>query len=35
MDPKAAKARAEDFVDLRFVDQLRSSGFVDNLYGRK
>jgi hypothetical protein len=34
-DPKAAKARAEDFVDLRFVDQLRSSGFVDKLYGRK
>ena len=34
-DPKAAKAKAEDFVDLRFVDQLRSSGFVDKLYGRK
>ena len=34
-DPKAAKAKAEDFVDLSFVDQLRSSGFVDKLYGRK
>lgn len=34
-DPKAAKAKAEDFVDLRFVDQLRSSGFVEKLYGRK
>ena len=34
-DPKAAKAKAEDFVDLRFVDQLRSSGFIDKLYGRK
>jgi hypothetical protein len=34
-DPKAAKAKAEDFVDLRFVDQLRSSGFIEKLYGRK
>jgi ABC-type nitrate/sulfonate/bicarbonate transport system substrate-binding protein len=34
-DPKAARAKAEDFVDLRFVDQLRSSGFIDKLYGRK
>jgi ABC-type nitrate/sulfonate/bicarbonate transport system substrate-binding protein len=34
-DPKAAKAKAEDFVDLRFVDQLRSSGFIDKLYGSK
>ncbi len=34
-DPKAAKAKVEDFVDLRFVDQLKSSGFVDKLYGRK
>jgi NitT/TauT family transport system substrate-binding protein len=34
-DPKAAKARAEDFVDLRFVDQLRTSGFVEKLYDRK
>ncbi len=34
-DPKAAKAKVEDFVDLRFVDQLRSSGFIDKLYGRK
>jgi NitT/TauT family transport system substrate-binding protein len=34
-DPKAAKAKVEDFVDLRFVDQLRTSGFVDRLYGRK
>jgi NitT/TauT family transport system substrate-binding protein len=35
LDPKAAKAKAEDFVDLRFVDQLRSTGFIDKLYGRK
>ncbi len=34
-DPKATKAKAEDFVDLRFVDQLRSSGFIDKLYGRR
>ena len=32
-DPKVAKA--EDFVDLRFVDQMRSSGFIDKLYVRK
>ena len=35
LDPKAAKAKAEDFVDLRFVDHLRSTGFIDRLYGRK
>ena len=35
LDPKAAKAKAEDFVDLRFVDQHRSTGFIDKLYGRK
>jgi len=29
------KAKAEDFVDLRFVDQLESSGFIEKLYGRK
>lgn len=34
-DPKAAKAKVEDFVDLRFVDQLRSTGFIEKLYGRK
>jgi hypothetical protein len=34
-DPKAAKAKAEEFIDLRFVDQLRSSGFIEKLYGRK
>ena len=34
-DPKAAKAKGEDFVDLRFVDQLRSTGFIEKLYGRK
>lgn len=32
-DPRAARAKAEDFVELRFVDELKKSGFVDKLYG--
>ena len=35
IDPKAAKARAEDFVDLRFVDELKKSGFIEKLYGKR
>src|SRR5919106_548184 len=31
-DPKAARAKVDDFVDLRFVNELRSSGFVKALY---
>jgi hypothetical protein len=34
-DPRAAKFKAEEMVELRFVDELRKSGFVDKLYGRK
>jgi ABC-type nitrate/sulfonate/bicarbonate transport system substrate-binding protein len=34
-DAKVSKARAEDFVDLRFVDQLKTSGFLEKLYERK
>jgi len=34
-DPRAAKVKPEDFVDLRFVDEMRKSGFVEKLYGRK
>jgi len=34
-DPKAAKARVDDFVDLHFVDELKKAGFVDKLYGRR
>jgi len=34
-DPRAAKFKAEDFVELRFVDDMKKSGFVDKLYGRK
>lgn len=33
-DPKASKAKAQDIVDLRFVDHLKESGFFDRLYGR-
>ena len=31
-DPKATKAKVEDFVDLRFVDELKKTGFIDALY---
>lgn len=34
-DPRAARARAGEFVDLRFVEQLKKSGFIDRLYGRR
>jgi hypothetical protein len=34
-DPRAKKAKVEDFVELRFVDEMRKSGFVDKLYGRR
>ena len=33
-DPRAAKARAEDLVELRFVNELRKSGFLEKLYGK-
>ena len=35
LDPKAAKAKPEDFVDLRFVDELRKSGFIEKLYSKR
>src|SRR5216110_3390245 len=31
-DPKAKAARPEEFVDLTFVKELDSSGFIDRLY---
>jgi NitT/TauT family transport system substrate-binding protein len=34
-DPRAAKFKAEDMVDLRFVDEMKKSGLVEKLYGRK
>lgn len=33
-DPKAAGAKAGDFVELRFVEEMKKSGFIDRLYGR-
>jgi hypothetical protein len=32
-DPKAARAKVDDFVDLRFVEELKKSGFITKLYG--
>jgi NitT/TauT family transport system substrate-binding protein len=34
-DPRAGKAKAEDFVELRFVNELKKSSFLDKLYGRR
>lgn len=35
-DPKAKAAKAEDFVDMRFIKELDESGFIADLYkGRK
>jgi NitT/TauT family transport system substrate-binding protein len=34
-DPKAAKAKVEDFVDLRFVEEMKKGGFIDKLYGKR
>jgi NitT/TauT family transport system substrate-binding protein len=31
-DPRAKSARAEDFVNLAFIKELDSSGFIDRLY---
>ena len=33
-DPKAAKTKAQDIVDLRFVDKLKKTGFIEQLYRR-
>jgi NitT/TauT family transport system substrate-binding protein len=34
-DPRASKAKAEDLVELQFVEEMRKTGFVEKLYGRK
>lgn len=34
-EPRASKAKVEDMVELRFVNEMKKSGFVDKLYGRK
>jgi ABC-type nitrate/sulfonate/bicarbonate transport system substrate-binding protein len=31
-DPKAVGAKAENVVDLRFVNEFKKSGFIDRLY---
>ncbi len=33
-DPRALKAQVGDLVDLRFVDELKKTGFLNKLYGR-
>jgi len=33
-DPKAKAAKAEDFVDLRFIKELDDIGYIDRLYTR-
>ena len=33
-DPRATKAKPEDFVELRFVNEMKKAGFVDKLFGR-
>src|SRR4030095_4241076 len=34
-DPKAKGAKAEDFVDLRFIKELDDRGYIDKLYRRE
>jgi len=34
-DARAAKAKPEDFVDMRFIKELDESGFIDRLYAGK
>jgi hypothetical protein len=31
-EPKARSAKAEDFVDVRFIKELDERGFIDRLY---
>ena len=33
-NPKAAAANPRDFVDMSFVEEVESSGFIKQLYGR-
>ncbi len=34
-DAKAANAKVKDFVDLRFVDHLKKTGFINQLYSQR
>ena len=33
-DPRARQAKAEDFVDMRFVGELEREGFFKKLWGK-
>jgi ABC-type nitrate/sulfonate/bicarbonate transport system substrate-binding protein len=33
-DPKAVGAKAQDVVNLRFVNELKKTGFIDRLYNQ-
>ena len=35
VDPRAAKVKAEDLIDRRYVDEMEKSGFFDRLWGSK
>jgi len=34
-EPKARAAKAQNFVDTRFIEEFDKSGFIDSLYGQK
>ena len=34
-NPKAKRAKPQDFIDARFVEEFDKSGYIDALYGRK
>jgi ABC-type nitrate/sulfonate/bicarbonate transport system substrate-binding protein len=34
VDPRAKKIKAEDLIDRRFLDEMKSSGFFDKLWGK-
>ena len=34
-NPKVRQAKPEDFIDIRFVQQLDDNGYIDQLYERK
>jgi hypothetical protein len=33
--PKARGAQAKDFVDTSLLEEIRKSGFLDRLYGKR
>lgn len=34
-NPKARQAKPEDFIDIRFIQQLDESGYIEQLYAHK